>query len=115
MRKKDLEETVLEDDIRDEYDFSAGERHVAYRSLDRGYTIREERADGTVLETQVPPRGEVIILDGDVRKYFPDSDSVNRALRSIIALFPKPLEEPAHKQGSQPRRRRAAGSKEGRS
>jgi hypothetical protein len=29
-----------------------------------------------------------VMLEPDVREYFPDSDSVNNALRSLIALVP---------------------------
>jgi hypothetical protein len=31
----------------------------------------------------------VIVLDPDVYAYFPDSESVNNVLRSLIALAPK--------------------------
>lgn len=87
-------------DARPEYDFSGGERGVAYRPMERGYTIREERPDGTYTETYVPPEEGAIVLDPDVRKYFPDSESVNKALRAIITLFPK--------QSTAPKRRAAS-------
>ena len=55
-----------DDDMRQEYDFSHGVRgkhHAAYRA-------------GT----------NVILLDDDVAKAFPDSASVNRALRLLLDL-----------------------------
>ena len=63
MKKQKSEESVLEDDIRPEYDFSGGERGVAYRPLERGYIIREEHSDGTYTETRVPPEEGAIVLD----------------------------------------------------
>ena len=54
------------DEMRAEYEFSGGERgkhHAAYR-------------DGT----------NVILLDPEVARAFPDSKSVNRALRLLIDL-----------------------------
>jgi hypothetical protein len=53
-------------DLRPEYDFSGGVRgkhHLAYRA-------------GT----------NVILLDADIAKAFPDSASVNRALRLLLDL-----------------------------
>ncbi|MBM4175999.1 MAG: hypothetical protein FJ213_07480 [Ignavibacteria bacterium] len=32
---------------------------------------------------------KVISLDSDVAEVFPDSDSVNKALRAIISIYPK--------------------------
>ena len=35
------------------------------------------------------PDKNAVVLEPDVHEYFPDSDSVNRALRSLIALIPQ--------------------------
>ncbi len=115
MRKKESEDQMLDDEMRPEYDFSGGERGAAYRPLDRGYVIREEHADGSFTETYVAPKGESIFLDPDVRQYFPDSESVNRALRTIISLFPAQKVRDVSKQDSQPKARRVAGARGGRS
>ena len=59
------------DDMRPEYDFSGGVRgkhHVAYKA-------------GT----------NVVFLDADVAKAFPDSSSVNRALRLLLELAEKQI------------------------
>ena len=59
------------DDMRAEYDFSGGVRgkhYVAYKA-------------GT----------NVVFLDADVAKAFPDSSSVNRALRLLLELAEKQL------------------------
>ncbi|MCP4699740.1 MAG: hypothetical protein GY862_23245 [Gammaproteobacteria bacterium] len=79
---------VNEEDMRPEYDFSQGVRGKYYRAMQRGYTITIRRPDGTKLikEAQAPP--EAVILEADVQAYFPDSNSVNEALRALIRLIP---------------------------
>lgn len=59
------------DELREEYDFSGGVRgkhHEAYKA-------------GT----------NVVVLDADVAAAFPDSSSVNRALRMLLDLAKKQL------------------------
>ena len=80
--------TTFDNDIRPEYDFSGGVRGKYAKALrEQGYTIRVYRADGTYTETRV--LGEkTVVLEPDVWEYFPDSQSVNRALRALIAIAP---------------------------
>ena len=56
-------------DMLEEYDFSNGIRGKYAKDFKDGVNI--------------------IKLDEDVRKIFPDSDSVNNALRTLINLIPK--------------------------
>lgn len=66
MNQADNQDT---DELRPEYDFSGGVRgkhHGAYR-------------EGT----------NVVLLDADVAKAFPDSASVNRALRLLLEVAEK--------------------------
>jgi hypothetical protein len=59
--------TSVGDDMRPEYDFSGAERgrhHLQYKAS--GITV--------------------VVLDPDVAKAFPDSESVNRALRLLLDL-----------------------------
>lgn len=56
-------------DMLEEYDFSQGTRGK--------YATRY--AEGT----------NVVILDPDVAQYFPDTESVNEALRSLISVIDK--------------------------
>ena len=88
--KKALTETVQtqDDDMRAEYDFTGGVRGKHYRAMQAGYTITIHKADGTTLVNEVKPVEGAIILEPDVRKYFPDSVSVNTTLRSLIRLIP---------------------------
>ena len=60
-----------DDEMRDHYDFSGGVRgkhHAAYKA-------------GT----------NIVVLDADVAAAFPDSSSVNRALRMLLELAKKQL------------------------
>lgn len=77
-----------DDDMLPEYDFSGrvGVRGKYYQRLREGYTIKIERADGTQIVQQITrPEGSVM-LDPDVRAYFPDAEAVNTALRTLIHL-----------------------------
>lgn len=73
--------------MRDEYDFSGGVRGKYAEAMKAGYTITIHNKDGTTLVREVPPEGTVV-LEPDVREYFPDSESVNKTLRSLITLIP---------------------------
>ncbi|MGK7940184.1 MAG: hypothetical protein AB4062_08565 [Crocosphaera sp.] len=79
----------LDDEMLPEYYFSEGVRgkhYEAYRQRHNG-TINKEY--GTkVVQNFVLEEGP-IILDPDVKAYFPDSESVNHALRTLINLIPK--------------------------
>ncbi len=79
------------DEMLPEYNFSGkkGVRGKHAKALRAGYTITIHKEDGTVLVQNVAPQEDAVILDSDVRAYFPDSESVNTALRSLIALAPK--------------------------
>lgn len=73
--------------MREEYDFRGrqGVRGKYYKALQKGHTTIIHKSDGSTVITETRP----IFLDEDVRKYFPDSQSVNNALRGLIALVPK--------------------------
>lgn len=76
------------DAMRAEYDFAGGVRGKHYRAMQNGYTVTIHKADGTTVVKEVKPVKGAVILEPDVRKYFPDSDSVNATLRSLIRLIP---------------------------
>jgi hypothetical protein len=91
MKKKRISKIVKGsngDDIRAEYDFSTGTRGKHYKSRLNGYTIRIHQQDGTTEVREVEREGYVV-LEPDVKKYFPNSEAVNRALRGLIELFPQ--------------------------
>jgi hypothetical protein len=45
--------------------------------------------DGTVTTQNFIPQENAVVLEPDVKAYFPDSESVNRALRGLIKLIPE--------------------------
>ena len=75
--------------MRAEYDFTGGVRGKHYRAMQAGYTITIHQADGTLVTKEVKPKEGAVILAPDVREYFPDSESVNATLRSLIRLIPQ--------------------------
>ncbi len=103
MKKKEPTETVQTkgDDMRAEYDFAGGVRGKHYRAMEAGYTITIHKADGTTLVQEVKPVEGAIILEPDVRAYFPDSESVNTTLRALIKLIPTKRKTISRKRGTQ--------------
>jgi hypothetical protein len=81
--------TDLEDTLRPEYDFSKGTKNKFYKEMQKGYTVRIHKKDGSTEVKRVKPETSVVRLESDVREYFPDSEAVNKALRSLIELVPQ--------------------------
>ena len=74
-----------------EYDFSnqqgvRGKYHQAYQA---GHIVRVINEDQTVTVTRFELEEGAVLLEPDVRRYFPDSESVNNDLRKLIELFPR--------------------------
>lgn len=80
-----------ETDMLPEYDFRdrKGVRGKYYQAYRQGHTVRVMQADGNVLTHYFTLEEGAVLLAPDVRQYFPDSDSVNQALRGLIQLIPK--------------------------
>jgi hypothetical protein len=76
-------------DMRTEYDFKRGVRGKHYQVMQAGYTVTIHKADGTTIVKDVMPKEGAVVLEPDIRAYFPDSDSVNRTLRCLIPLLPQ--------------------------
>jgi hypothetical protein len=77
-----------------------GVRGKYAKSLQKGYSVHVLKTDGTVDTRQFIPKENAVLLDPDVKAYFPDSESVNRALRSLINLIPeKKVKQVAENQG----------------
>lgn len=97
MKKKPMAKTmpVVDDEMRPEYDFTGGVRGKHYQVLrEEGYIVRIYHDDGTVTERRVA--GErVVILEPDVYEYFPNSQAVNQALRTLISLVPEKRQDSA--------------------
>lgn len=83
-----MKKSINADDIQP-VDFSGGTRGKHHAASKKGYTVKVHRDDGTTtLHKFLPERG-AIVLDEDVRNYFPDAQSVNSALRGLIKLLPQ--------------------------
>ncbi len=75
----------IDDTLRDDYDFSNGTRGKYRHFSGQARTLKVRHSDGSVTVETVEP---AIELDSDVRKYFPNSEAVNKALRGLIELIP---------------------------
>ena len=77
-----------------------GVRGKYAKSLQNEYSVRVQKDDGTVEVHQFVPKDNTVVLDPDVKAYFPDSESVNHALRSLINIIPeKRLSQVSENQG----------------
>ena len=93
MKKGIARQTNVEnDDLRPEYDFTkmkGGVRGKYYKSYRAGHTVKIHQADGTTSVQHFRLEDGAVLLEPQIRKYFPDSAAVNNALRGLIALLPK--------------------------
>ncbi len=91
MKKADSRESSQVEDMRPEYDFSAmkgavrGKYYKAYRE---GHKVEIHKTDGSTSVQFFKLEDGAVMLEADVRKYFPNSESVNKALRSLIEILP---------------------------
>jgi hypothetical protein len=72
-----------------EYDFTGrkGERGKYYKAYREGHAVRMIQPDGSVTMQYFGLEDGTVLLEPDVRAVFPDSESVNAALRSLIDLM----------------------------
>jgi len=82
--KKDKEE-LKGNNMRDEYDFSKGVRGKHYKAYREGHSVVINKDDGTKSVQYFKEEDGAIMLDPDIKIHFPNSESVNKALRSLIS------------------------------
>jgi hypothetical protein len=75
-------------EMQSEYDFRGAARGKAYRPLHEGYEVQIHKADGTTVVQQFVLQEGTVMLEPDVQAFFPDSESVNKALRTLMTFFP---------------------------
>jgi hypothetical protein len=77
-------------DMLPEYNFKGkkGVRGKYSKAMQKGYSVRVLNQDGSLTTQHFIPKENAIVLEPDVKAYFPDSESVNRALRTLIELIP---------------------------
>jgi hypothetical protein len=80
---------ITDDEMLPEYDFTGGDRGKHYQAYRRGHTVTIHQTDGNDIVQYFTLEDGAIMLDPDVQEYFPDAETVNRALRTLISLFPK--------------------------
>ena len=71
-----------------EYNFKTkkGMRGKYYVGQNQTHEVHIHHEDGTVTKRHFGSLQKVILLDADVAVHFPDSESVNHTLRTLIAL-----------------------------
>ena len=100
MKKTAKTQTSEKDTMRKEYSFKGGARGKHHRALQNGYTMTIHNTDGTTTVQEIKPPKGAVILAPDVYKYFPDSESVNTILRSLIRLVPAQAKSGGKKRGT---------------
>jgi hypothetical protein len=90
MKKKKISKKPLveHDELLPEYDFRGGVRGKHYKAYRNGHTVTVHKSDGSVQVQHFTLEEGAVMLETDVRKYFPDSEAVNKALRGLITLLP---------------------------
>jgi len=80
-------------DMRDEYDFSGGVRGKHYKAYRKGHTVIVHKDDGSTSVQYFTQEDGSVMLDPDVKVHFPDSESVNKALRFLGKAVEEAAEE----------------------
>ncbi len=99
MKKGVSKEISEKEDMKSEYDFSrmkGAVRGKYYKAYQAGHKVVIHQVDGTTSIQYFRLEEGAVMLESDVRKYFPSSESVNRALRSLIAIIPSKKRTSAH-------------------
>ncbi len=80
----------IETNMLPEYDFSGkkGVRGKYCRAYQQGHTVKIHQEDGSITTQYFTLEEGAVLLAPDVREYFPNSESVNQALRGLINLIP---------------------------
>jgi len=91
MKQKISKQAGMAEDMRSGYNFAdlvGGVRGKYYRAYRTGHTVKIHRADGITSVQRFTLEDGDVMLESDVREYFPDLEAVNSALRVLIALVP---------------------------
>jgi len=73
-----------------EYDFknmSRGVRGKYFKAYRAGHTVKVHQEDGSTVVRHFTLEDGAVMIEPDVKEYFPDSEAVNRALRCLIPLL----------------------------
>ncbi len=90
MKKEKISKPQKQDEeMLPEYDFRGGVRGKHYKAYRQGHTVTIHKSDGTTDVQHFKLEEGAVMLEPDVREYFPDSEAVNKVLRGLITLLPK--------------------------
>ncbi len=70
--------------MRNEYNFKGDNRGKHYKAYQEGHKVHIFREDGSESVHYFTRKEGSVMLDPDLKSYFPDDESVNRALRSLV-------------------------------
>ncbi len=99
MKKAVSKEILEKEDMKSEYDFSSMKGAVRgkyYKEYRAGHKVKIHQADGTTSVQYFKLEEGAVMLEPDVKKYFSSSESVNKALRSLIAIITSRRQTSAH-------------------
>ena len=87
MKKTDIH---YNPDMLPEYDLTGkkGVRGKYYQAYRKGHTVRIHKENGTISTSYFTLEDGAVMLEPDVRAFFPTSEDVNKVLRTLIALIP---------------------------
>jgi hypothetical protein len=103
MKKAKTREPTIVEDMRAQYDFSTlkggveGKYYEAYRE---GHKVVIHKEDGTKSVQCFKLEEGAVMLEPDVKKHFPNSEAVNKALESLIEIVPTKRRASHHKRKS---------------
>jgi hypothetical protein len=100
MKKAKTREPTTVEDMRAQYDFSTmkgGVRGKHYEAYREGHEVVIHKEDGTKSVQYFKLEDGAVMLEPDVRKYFPNSEAVNKALKSLIEIIPTKRRASHHK------------------
>ena len=94
--KKTSTKRPADSEMRSEYNLAGkkGERGKYYEAYRKGHQVRIHKADGSTVVQYFSLKEGAVMLEPDVQRYFPDSHSVNKALRTLITLIPNKGSKP---------------------
>jgi hypothetical protein len=99
MKKAVSKEISDKEDMKSEYDFSSlkgAVRGKYYKAYCAGHKVVIHKGNGTTSVQYFRLEEGAVMLEPDVRKYFSSSESVNKALRSLISIIPSKRRTSAH-------------------
>ncbi|MBW6485765.1 MAG: hypothetical protein K0B01_06405 [Syntrophobacterales bacterium] len=91
MKKVETRKPTTIDEMRPEYDFSTmkgGVRGKYCQACREGHKVVVHKKDGAESVQYFKIEDGAVMLEPDVMQYFPTTESVNKALRSLIEIIP---------------------------